>query len=422
MSSSSSTSSSSASAPSGSKFDPKALTWSPKDKASSLELSFGYLRVSYKGAGKYDSDAAAVRTTQPVPPSCGIFFYEVRIVNKGRDGYIGIGLSSGTASLARLPGWEKNSFGYHGDDGQIFKGQGGIPYGPTFTTGDVIGCCFNFIDNTVFYTKNGHKLGVAFRDILNGPVYPVIGLRTPGEVVEANFGTEDFKFNIESIIQDEKRNFLVKMDAQPLDCAASVDLVMSWLIHNGYGQTALTLLKENGHTHSNPTELNQMIDRQQIRAFISEGQIDKAIKMIESLYPDLLQRNSAVIFSLKCQKFIEMIKTSPVEETMLFGQRELYPFYKERVQDRSFIDEVFSLLAYPDPERSPVSYLMDVKRRDAVMDIVNTAILEYQGQHGYSKLDRVIRQALLLKEELIENEASPSAIFMNVSELVRGNP
>jgi len=49
--------------------------------------------------------------------------------------------------------------------------------------------------------------------------------------VEANFGSEDFKFNIDSVLQDEKRNFLVKMDAQPLDCAASIDLVMSWLIH-----------------------------------------------------------------------------------------------------------------------------------------------------------------------------------------------
>jgi hypothetical protein len=41
----------------------------------------------------------------------------------------------------------------------IFKGSGGgTAYGPTFTTGDVIGCCVNFHSGTVFYTKNGLRL------------------------------------------------------------------------------------------------------------------------------------------------------------------------------------------------------------------------------------------------------------------------
>lgn len=57
-------------------------------------------------------------------------------------------------------GWDKHSYGYHGDDGHSFCSSGtGQPYGPTFTTGDVIGCCVNLINNTCFYTKNGHSLG-----------------------------------------------------------------------------------------------------------------------------------------------------------------------------------------------------------------------------------------------------------------------
>lgn len=59
-----------------------------------------------------------------------------------------------------LSGWDKNSYGYHGDDGNSFCSSGtGQPYGPTFTTGDVIGCCVNLIENTCFYTKNGVNLG-----------------------------------------------------------------------------------------------------------------------------------------------------------------------------------------------------------------------------------------------------------------------
>jgi len=57
-------------------------------------------------------------------------------------------------------GWDKSSYGYHGDDGNSFCSSGPAqPYGPTFTTGDVIGCCLNLVDSTCFYTKNGVNLG-----------------------------------------------------------------------------------------------------------------------------------------------------------------------------------------------------------------------------------------------------------------------
>lgn len=63
-------------------------------------------------------------------------------------------------------GWDKQSYGYHGDDGHSFSSSGnGQPYGPTFTTNDIIGCGVNLVDNTCFYTKNGHHLGTAFKDL-----------------------------------------------------------------------------------------------------------------------------------------------------------------------------------------------------------------------------------------------------------------
>ena len=76
--------------------------------------------------------------------------------------YIGVGLSDKSAPLSRLPGWDKCSYGYHADDGKAFCGasNAGEDYGPTFTTGDVIGCGLNFVDRTIFYTKNGIHLGV----------------------------------------------------------------------------------------------------------------------------------------------------------------------------------------------------------------------------------------------------------------------
>ncbi len=156
--------------------------WSTQHKFHTLSLSHSDLRVTYKGPGKSHKDAASVRTDQTIPASCGIYYFEIKIISKGRDGYLclsltilrawlflifffcssymGIGLSKSEVQLNRLPGWDKNSYGYHGDDGHSFCCSGtGQTYGPTFTTGDVIGCCWNLIENICFYTKNGFNLG-----------------------------------------------------------------------------------------------------------------------------------------------------------------------------------------------------------------------------------------------------------------------
>jgi hypothetical protein len=59
----------------------------------------------------------------------------------------------------KIPGWDANSIGYHSDDGNIFQGKSnGEPYGPKFIDNDIIGCCVDFINKIVFFTKNGEML------------------------------------------------------------------------------------------------------------------------------------------------------------------------------------------------------------------------------------------------------------------------
>lgn len=40
------------------------------------------------GPGKSHKDAASVRADHPIPPLTGIYYFEVKILSKGRDGYV----------------------------------------------------------------------------------------------------------------------------------------------------------------------------------------------------------------------------------------------------------------------------------------------------------------------------------------------
>ncbi|XP_032226144.2 ran-binding protein 9 [Nematostella vectensis] len=290
---------------------PLPRSWSPKDKFTFIGLSQNNLRVHYKGVGKTHKDAASVRATYHIPAACGLYYFEVRIVSKGRDGYMGVGLSAQGVNMNRLPGWEKNSYGYHGDDGHSFCSSGtGKPYGPTFTTGDVIGCGLNLIDNTCFYTKNGVNLGIAFRD-LPPNLYPTVGLQTPGEVVDANFGQLPFVYNIEEEMKEISmftRNTIEKYpvcDKEGIWQTTLQKIVSTYLVHHGYCATAEAFDKSTGQ--SCPEDLASIKNRQRIQKLVLAGRIGEAIDMTQTLYPGLLERNPNLLFLLKCRKFVEMV-------------------------------------------------------------------------------------------------------------------
>jgi hypothetical protein len=73
---------------------------------------------------------------------------------------VAIGLCRGESRQTGMPGWARGSWGYHGDDGKIFAEEGtGSNYGPTYGTGDVVGCGIDLQSGTIFFTKNGENLG-----------------------------------------------------------------------------------------------------------------------------------------------------------------------------------------------------------------------------------------------------------------------
>ncbi|GJJ71317.1 Ran-binding protein 9/10 [Entomortierella parvispora] len=313
--------------------------WSSTDKTDKTDLLEDDLQVFYTGPGKEDRDASAIRANRSIPPQCGVYYYEVHIKSKGQSGYIGVGVCNSTVALDRLPGWEPQSWGYHGDDGNSFGGCGnGRPFGPVFTTGDTVGCGVNFRDMSLFYTKNGTYLGVAFRD-LKGTLYPTVGMRTTGEILEANFGQREFVFDIERHVKEEKmeawqslENTLQKAMAENNQVSTLSQslgqLVLSYMIHHGYSESARQFSNDlspsqgdkkkgssNGHIGlSNGADCSAAVldaeRRKVIRTSIMTGDIDKALELLEMHYPGILTSNEDLLLQLRCRKFVEMVSSA----------------------------------------------------------------------------------------------------------------
>ena len=154
--------------------------------------------------------------------------------------------------LTRLPGWEPDSWAYHGDDGHSFCCQStGKHYGPPFTAGDVIGCGVNFRTGSAFFTKNGDHLGTAFREI-KGKLYPSIGMKKSGEHIRVNFGQSPFVYDIDGMMAQEKNYIRQQVEgtstaklAPPLSETELIQaLVLQFLTHDGYVESARAFAEE----------------------------------------------------------------------------------------------------------------------------------------------------------------------------------
>ncbi|KAF3058523.1 hypothetical protein GL218_05464 [Daldinia childiae] len=341
---------------------PLPTKWNKDDKQGPLEVLADGLEVKYasgRTAREQEHEACAIRADHPMPWQAGLYYFE----NHSMYWLLGKERPSG-----RPPGWEPDSWGYHGDDGDIYSGDKiGKPYeGKNFGPPDIIGCGVNF--------------------------------RT-------------------------REAFLQKMEGS-LVC---------------------------------------------IRRAILEGDIDKAVKYTYTYYPDVLRENYDVYFKLRCRTFIEMVRKSaeisnsntkksnghPYDDTLnkmdvdengfpdqmeedvldtqtnqedwlvkavQYGQSLQEDFRDDtRPETTKTLNEVFSLLAYPNPlEVKEVAPLLDRKGRVAVAEELNSAILSSLGKSSRSALENLYGQTSVLLDYLREDGGPGS--FITIQSVVDAIP
>ncbi|KAJ3576275.1 hypothetical protein NP233_g531 [Leucocoprinus birnbaumii] len=339
---------------------PLPTRWSDQERSSSLSVSHDGRELSHHGTNNSDKEHGAnARANHPVPPACGIYYFEVEIRCKEQKSHISIGsFASPAVKFSRLPGWEPSSWGYYGDDGHAYEnGRPGVAYAQTFGFGDVIGCGIDFTTHKMFYTKNSTFLGPVFDDVGkdNIKLYPVIGLRHSGDCVRVNFGHESFRFDIEDHVHQRRNATWATIMKTPLDStllrrryhknaikslititeppsALSEDesksvlnqLVLSYLVHHGYAKAARAFHKQQSSVSKMPesdVDMDSSLERDELDDFegdierrtgivnsVINGNIDTALEDIQRYYPTVLEAEDGLIrFKLRCRKLVELI-------------------------------------------------------------------------------------------------------------------
>jgi Ran-binding protein 9/10 len=420
------------------------------DCAPLLTCAPSSMSAEYDGSGREDKDAAAVRADAPVPQSgLAAYYFEVVVDNAGTTGRVGVGLCEKNVKLDKMPGWELGSYGYHGDDGCTFQenSHNGERYGPKYGTGDVIGCCWDLVDDLVFFTRNGRPLATAFRS-LKGVLYPTIGMQTKGGRVTVNFGASPFSFDIESYAQGQQERVLSNVHASPLPGHGDLmaETVLGYLLHAGYEESAQAFAKDSGFNASRidcssngvasppssdsdgkPRGLSDgsssvtksrvealsfrgIRERRLIMAKVTEGRAAEAYSFAQEQFPDLQMSDPESDFLLHTQLFIEMLVAGDVslDAAVEFGRVRLLRFYDKFPAQ---LEEIFCLLAYKDPVNSPVSHLVGQERRDAVAEKLNEAILESQCRPRRSLLNMIIAQRKAVLAAHSETCNGPAALL-----------
>ncbi|RIB20234.1 hypothetical protein C2G38_2141269 [Gigaspora rosea] len=180
-----------------------------------------------------------------------------------------------------------DSWGYH-DDGYFFWPGKFKPYGPSYTTGDTIGCYLNFKEEggIMFYTKNGVNIGVTCHLPENSEnskkiLYPCVGLRSQGGSIEINFGGDRmFKYS-DQLLED-----------YPNDLFALMYRGKSRLIMNMYEEALEDL---NKVLESEPKNLLALTYRGKIY-FIKE-QYEKALETLDKVLHD--EPNNALALTFR---------------------------------------------------------------------------------------------------------------------------
>nr|XP_010933002.1 glucose-induced degradation protein 8 homolog isoform X1 [Elaeis guineensis] len=154
--------------------------------------------------------------------------------------------------------------------------------------------------------------------------------------------------------------------------------------------------------------LVDMDKRKSIVHFALDGNALKAIELTEQLAPNLLEDDKDLYFDLLSLHFIDLVCSRKCTEALEFAQTKLTPLGRVHKYVQK-LEDLMALLAYEEPEKSPMFHLLSSDYRQNIADCLNQAILAHANLPSYSSMERLIQQATVVRQ-FLHQELSKSSL------------
>jgi hypothetical protein len=148
--------------------------------------------------GNLQAVGAVDKTTlATIGMSSGKWYCEVTVDNVG--GSCAVGIAKGGITLSNWIGNSPEGWAYGMNGLKYTNNNGGLSYGNTYTTGDIVGIAFDADAGSLYFYKNGtvqNSGTAAFTGLTSGPYFFAFGANAPS--VTFNFGQRPFAYTAPS--------------------------------------------------------------------------------------------------------------------------------------------------------------------------------------------------------------------------------
>ncbi|MEN2497516.1 MAG: hypothetical protein MHMPM18_001890 [Marteilia pararefringens] len=210
-----------------------------------------------------------------------------------------------------------------------------------------------------------------------------------------------------------KSNVLLNCKRNSVACEKKNGLIADYLFKEGFLNVTESFLKESGFV--SPDNIPKLSERSNINELVLNGEIDAALDILYSHFPlPLLEENPEVLFSLKLQKLIEMVRHhSEITDIIHFAQHNLSNIAINNDMLLEETERVLALAIFEEPFNCPFNHLLDVSQRLKTAKAVNDSILRSNNCDANPKLKTILNATINLQQIMKEN----SIPFLEIKDL-----
>jgi hypothetical protein len=122
-------------------------------------------------------------------------------------------------------------------------------------------------------------------------------------------------------------------------------LVLNFLVIEGHKDTAEKFAR-GARLDVHHLDMAAIADRMAIRSAVHGGGMDTAIARLNDMNPEILETNPSLLFRIKQQRLIELIRASSVSEALDFVQDEMAALCEGNTELLAHLENTLALLAF----------------------------------------------------------------------------